>query len=120
MYCADAPATHYFPVSIPFNGGALNVTVQSYLDTLDFGLIVDGAVIIVENSLRHLAERQRELGRTLTFRRKKSIYFSLCRSRGVAYRSRISVSRATERRSSAAFRCRLPAVKGSSLQAPMV
>src|SRR5713226_8972908 len=35
------------------------------LGALDFGLIVDGAVIIVENSLRHLAERQRELGRTL-------------------------------------------------------
>jgi hypothetical protein len=36
------------------------------LGALDFGLIVDGAVIIVENSLRHLAERQRELGRTLS------------------------------------------------------
>ncbi len=36
------------------------------LGALDFGLIVDGAVIITENSLRHLAERQRELGRILT------------------------------------------------------
>ena len=36
------------------------------LGALDFGLIVDGAVIIVENSLRHLAERQRELGRDLS------------------------------------------------------
>ena len=35
------------------------------LGALDFGLIVDGAVIITENSLRHLAERQHELGRTL-------------------------------------------------------
>src|SRR5215203_5666237 len=33
------------------------------LGALDFGLIVDGAVILVENSLRHLAERQRALGR---------------------------------------------------------
>src|SRR5947209_727662 len=33
------------------------------LGALDFGLIVDGAVIITENSLRHLAEKQRELGR---------------------------------------------------------
>ena len=33
------------------------------LGALDFGLIVDGAVIIVENCLRQLAERQRELGR---------------------------------------------------------
>ncbi len=39
MYCAGAPATHYFPVSIPYHGCALNITVQSYLDQLDFGLI---------------------------------------------------------------------------------
>ena len=36
------------------------------LGAIDFGLIVDGAVIIVENCLRRLAERQRELGRPLT------------------------------------------------------
>ncbi|MDN3567221.1 CusA/CzcA family heavy metal efflux RND transporter [Paeniroseomonas aquatica] len=35
------------------------------LGALDFGLIVDGAVIIVENSLRHIAERQQVLGRRL-------------------------------------------------------
>ena len=35
------------------------------LGALDFGLIVDGAVIIAENSLRHLAERQHQLGRVL-------------------------------------------------------
>ncbi|MEO8602076.1 MAG: CusA/CzcA family heavy metal efflux RND transporter, partial [bacterium] len=36
------------------------------LGAIDFGLIVDGAVIIVENCLRRLAERQQALGRTLT------------------------------------------------------
>lgn len=36
------------------------------LGALDFGLIVDGAVIIVENSLRRLAERQRREARLLT------------------------------------------------------
>jgi cobalt-zinc-cadmium resistance protein CzcA len=36
------------------------------LGAIDFGLIVDGAVIIVENCLRMLAEKQRELGRVLT------------------------------------------------------
>jgi cobalt-zinc-cadmium resistance protein CzcA len=36
------------------------------LGAIDFGLIVDGAVIIVENCLRVLADRQRALGRTLT------------------------------------------------------
>ncbi len=35
------------------------------LGALDFGLIVDGAVIIAENSLRHLAERQHAMGRQL-------------------------------------------------------
>ncbi|WP_375272592.1 efflux RND transporter permease subunit, partial [Sphingomonas sp.] len=36
------------------------------LGALDFGLIVDGAVIIVENALRHLAERQHAENRLLT------------------------------------------------------
>src|SRR3546814_2238870 len=36
------------------------------LGALDFGLIVDGAVIIVENALRRLAERQHKEGRLLT------------------------------------------------------
>jgi cobalt-zinc-cadmium resistance protein CzcA len=36
------------------------------LGAIDFGLIVDGAVIIVENCLRRLAARQVELGRALT------------------------------------------------------
>ncbi len=39
MYCVGAKATHYFPVSIPYHGGALNVTVHSYLDKIEFGLI---------------------------------------------------------------------------------
>lgn len=36
------------------------------LGAIDFGLIVDAAVIIVENCVRRLAERRRSLGRTLT------------------------------------------------------
>jgi cobalt-zinc-cadmium resistance protein CzcA len=35
------------------------------LGALDFGLIIDGAVIIVENTLRRLAERQHHEGRLL-------------------------------------------------------
>ena len=38
------------------------------LGAIDFGIIVDGAVIIVENCLRLLAERQHALGRLLTRR----------------------------------------------------
>ncbi|OZB42736.1 MAG: CusA/CzcA family heavy metal efflux RND transporter [Alishewanella sp. 34-51-39] len=36
------------------------------LGALDFGLIVDGAVIIVENCLRRFSQRQHQLGRLLT------------------------------------------------------
>jgi cobalt-zinc-cadmium resistance protein CzcA len=36
------------------------------LGAVDFGLIVDGAVVMVENSMRRLGMRQHELGRTLT------------------------------------------------------
>ena len=39
MYFDRAAATHYFPVSIPYHNNALNITVQSYCDTLDFGLV---------------------------------------------------------------------------------
>jgi heavy metal efflux system protein len=45
--------------------GRISANLMS-LGALDFGLIVDGAVIITENSLRHLAEKQREIGRVLT------------------------------------------------------
>jgi cobalt-zinc-cadmium resistance protein CzcA len=38
------------------------------LGAIDFGLIVDGAVIIVENCLRRLAEKQHELKRELNLR----------------------------------------------------
>ena len=36
------------------------------LGALDFGLIVDGAVIIIENCLRHFGQQQQRLGRLLT------------------------------------------------------
>lgn len=38
------------------------------LGAIDFGLIVDGAVIITENCLRHLAQKQHALGRLLNFK----------------------------------------------------
>jgi cobalt-zinc-cadmium resistance protein CzcA len=36
------------------------------LGAVDFGIIVDGAIVMVENGMRRLAERQKKLGRTLT------------------------------------------------------
>ena len=44
--------------------GGVSANLMS-LGALDFGLIVDGAVIIVENALRRMAERQHHKGRTL-------------------------------------------------------
>jgi cobalt-zinc-cadmium resistance protein CzcA len=51
--------------------GRISANLMS-LGALDFGLIVDGAVIIAENSLRHLADRQRELGRALSLEERLS------------------------------------------------
>jgi cobalt-zinc-cadmium resistance protein CzcA len=45
--------------------GRISANLMS-LGALDFGLIVDGAVIIAENALRHLAERQAASGRLLS------------------------------------------------------
>ncbi len=36
------------------------------LGAIDFGMIIDGSVVMVENILRHLAEKQHALGRRLT------------------------------------------------------
>ena len=49
------------------------------LGALDFGIIVDGAVIIVENSMRRLAERQHELGRLLTRAERFEVVFDASR-----------------------------------------
>lgn len=45
--------------------GKISANLMS-LGALDFGLIVDGAVIIAENTLRRLTEHQHSLGRRLT------------------------------------------------------
>jgi cobalt-zinc-cadmium resistance protein CzcA len=49
------------------------------LGALDFGIIVDGAVIIVENCMRGLAERQHQLGRVLTREERFAVVFEASR-----------------------------------------
>jgi len=39
LYVAGSQLRHYYPVSTIVDGQGLNITVQSYLDTLDFGLV---------------------------------------------------------------------------------
>ncbi|MDP3495651.1 MAG: CusA/CzcA family heavy metal efflux RND transporter [Hyphomonadaceae bacterium] len=58
------------PLSFLFAATAMNqfhisANLMS-LGALDFGLIVDGAVVVVENTLRRLSLRKEELGRALT------------------------------------------------------
>lgn len=45
------------------------------LGALDFGMIVDGAVIIIENCISRLASKQKELGRTLSTKERFEVVF---------------------------------------------
>lgn len=58
--------------------GGVSANLMS-LGALDFGLIVDGAVIIVENALRRIADRQHHHGRTLTREERLSVVASAAR-----------------------------------------
>lgn len=49
------------------------------LGALDFGIIVDGAIVIIENCVRHLAQEQARLGRRLTLSERLSVVFSASR-----------------------------------------
>lgn len=63
-------ATLVIPLSFLMMATGMNATGTSgnlmSLGALDFGLIVDGSIIIIENCLRRLAERQHAQGRLLT------------------------------------------------------
>jgi WS/DGAT/MGAT family acyltransferase len=45
LYCAGARLEAHYPVSVIADGIGLNITVMSYLDRLDFGLIADRGAI---------------------------------------------------------------------------
>lgn len=49
------------------------------LGALDFGLIVDGAIVIVENSMRRLAHEQSRLGRELSLNERLAVVFDATR-----------------------------------------
>ncbi|MBQ1542520.1 MAG: CusA/CzcA family heavy metal efflux RND transporter [Caulobacteraceae bacterium] len=57
----------FLMMAIGMNGLGVSGNLMS-LGALDFGLIVDGAVILIENCLRRLAERQHAEGRLLDLR----------------------------------------------------
>lgn len=64
-----------------FSGMVLNQVSANLmsLGALDFGLIVDGAIVIVENSIRRLAHEQARLGRVLTSEERFKIVFDASR-----------------------------------------
>ncbi|PSJ16581.1 efflux RND transporter permease subunit [Nitrosomonas supralitoralis] len=49
------------------------------LGAIDFGIIVDGAIVIVENSIRRLAHEQMRLGRVLTLTERLELVFDASR-----------------------------------------
>ncbi len=52
------------------------------LGAIDFGLIIDGAVVIVENVVRRMAERQHQLGRVLTMEERSHMVLSASKQVG--------------------------------------
>lgn len=64
VVAATIPLSLLFAI-IAMNALGLSGNLMS-LGAIDFGLLVDGAVIIVENSMRRLSERSKALGRQLT------------------------------------------------------
>ena len=64
MYMAGAKLATYYPVSIPSHGVALNITVQSYNGSLDYGLTAcRRAVPDVDEIANYLVEAHAELKR---------------------------------------------------------
>ena len=54
LYAVGAELLNIFPVSIATHGLALNITVQSYRDQLDFGLIAGANVLPDVNKLARM------------------------------------------------------------------
>jgi WS/DGAT/MGAT family acyltransferase len=64
LYMAGARMVHYYPVSIPYHGCALNITVQSYAGLLEFGLTACRRILSQDEShelVEHLRAALREI-----------------------------------------------------------
>jgi WS/DGAT/MGAT family acyltransferase len=64
LYVAGARMMHYYPVSIPYHGSALNITVQSYAGLLDLGVTACRRVLSQAEShelIEHLKAALREI-----------------------------------------------------------
>jgi hypothetical protein len=66
LFCAEAKVTALYPISIPAHGCALNFTVQSYLENLDFGITADRrAVLDIDVVADYLATAFQELAEAI-------------------------------------------------------
>ena len=66
LYMAGARMVHYYPVSIPYHGVGLNITVQSYAGEMEFGITACRRVLSqpeVHELTQHLLTSLRELQR---------------------------------------------------------
>ena len=77
LTAAVIPATMLITITGMVESG-VSANLMS-LGALDFGLIVDGAVIIVENCLRRLGEAQQKRGETLALRERLDIVYDATR-----------------------------------------
>ena len=64
LYMAGARIVQYYPVSIPYHGSALNITVHSYAGLLEFGLTACRRILSQDESyelIEHLRAALREI-----------------------------------------------------------
>ena len=66
LYVAGAKMVSFYPVSIPYHGSALNITVQSYAGSLDFGLTACRRILSQEESyelIEHMRAALQDIAR---------------------------------------------------------
>jgi cobalt-zinc-cadmium resistance protein CzcA len=74
------PLSFLFALTGMLKGGVSGNLMS--LGAVDFGLIIDGAVVIVENIVRQLGERQHKLGRVLTEGERSQVVLSASKQVG--------------------------------------
>ncbi len=80
IVAAAIPLSFLFALTGMLQGGVSGNLMS--LGAVDFGLIIDGAVVIVENIVRQLGERQHKLGRVLTDEERSQVVLSASKQVG--------------------------------------
>jgi len=80
IVAAAIPLSFLFAIAGMFRGGVSGNLMS--LGAIDFGLIIDGAVVIVENIVRQLGTHQHKLGRMLTDEERASVVLSASKQVG--------------------------------------